>query len=65
MSPGKLGIGMPFSGYAWMGGNITPARQSWTNPPTSTQLPFKAIMSGLKIIKADNQTHCCKPSNKP
>ena len=45
ISPGKLGVGIPFYGYAWMGPNINAPRKSWTTAPTVTQLPYNAIVT--------------------
>ena len=46
VSPGKLGIGLPFYGYVWTGTNITLPRLSWNNAPKVMQLPYKAIIAG-------------------
>jgi chitinase len=43
--PAKLGLGIPFYGYAWMGANLTAPRQSWTKAPKVTQLPYDAIVA--------------------
>ncbi|MDB6125085.1 MAG: hypothetical protein JWQ71_4078 [Pedosphaera sp.] len=51
LAPGKLGIGIPFYGYVWKGGQdstnggMTFPRQSWTNAPTATQYTYDAIMT--------------------
>jgi chitinase len=43
VSPAKLGIGVAFYGDVWSGGVSMP-RQSWTSPPTVTQIPYSEIM---------------------
>jgi chitinase len=45
ISPGKLGLGIPFYGYAWKGTNITAPREAWTTSPTVTQLPYDIIVT--------------------
>jgi chitinase len=48
VSPGKLGVGLPFYGYIWTGGpGVTQPRQSWpsNNPPTVSTPTFNTIMS--------------------
>jgi chitinase len=47
----KLGIGIAFYGYVWLGGSgtstggVTQPRQSWTNAPTVTTPSFTTIMT--------------------
>jgi chitinase len=49
--PAKLGIGIPFYGYVWQGGNGTPTggvtapRQSWTNAPTMSYASYNTIIA--------------------
>jgi len=48
VAPGKLGLGIPFYGYIWTGGNgVWQPRQSWpaANPPTVTDSAYSVIMS--------------------
>ena len=48
---GKLGIGIPFYGYAWTGGagastgGVTLPRQAWKSAPTVTMPSYTAIMA--------------------
>jgi chitinase len=48
---GKLGIGIPFYGYAWTGGagastgGVALPRQAWKSAPTVTMPSFSAIMA--------------------
>jgi GH18 family chitinase len=50
--PAKLGIGIAFYGYIWLGGSGTPTggvtqpRQSWTTAPTVSTPSFTTIMTG-------------------
>jgi len=52
VSPAKLGIGIAFYGYIWLGGGgtstggVTQPRQSWTNAPTVSQPSYTTIMTG-------------------
>ena len=47
----KLGIGTPFYGMVWRGGagtstgGVTTPRQSWTNAPAVSAVPFSTILS--------------------
>jgi chitinase len=47
----KIGVGTPFYGFVWRGGNgtstggVTQPQQSWTNAPSTTAVPFSTIMS--------------------
>ena len=53
VSPGKLGIGLPFYGYIWGGGTGTPTggatapRQGWTTAPGITWMNYNSIMVNL------------------
>jgi chitinase len=51
VSPGKLGIGIPFYGYVWSGGSgtttggVTLPRQSWTTAPTVSTPDYNTTVS--------------------
>ena len=51
VSPAKLGIGIAFYGYIWLGGSgtstggVTQPRQSWTTAPTVSTPSFNAILT--------------------
>ncbi len=51
VSPGKLGVGIPFYGYAWKGGTgtstggVTLPRQAWSTAPTVTTPAYTNILS--------------------
>jgi chitinase len=51
VSANKLGIGIPFYGYAWKGGSGTPTggvtqpRQSWINAPTVSTPSYMSILA--------------------
>jgi chitinase len=47
----KLSIGIPFFGYRWLGEGVTGPRQTWTTPPTVTQIPYRDIAG---LIAASN-----------
>jgi chitinase len=42
---GKLGLGIPFYGYVWVGPHVTGPRQSWSSPPVVTQLSYDQIVA--------------------
>jgi len=51
MAPGRLGVGIAFYGYVWMGGtgssatSLTQPRQSWTTAPVTATYPYTALMT--------------------
>ena len=48
IAPGKLGLGIPFYGYAWAGGpGVAGPYLSWpvTNPPTATACTYTQILA--------------------
>jgi chitinase len=52
IAPSKLGIGIPFYGYVWVGSTNatlpgpTHPRQSWTKPPVALAFSYNDIMAG-------------------